>query len=228
MKPRVLFFSAAEISIPCLEALQKRSDVDFVGIVTQPERARGRGQQIRLNPIGLWAEQHGIPFFQAEAMDDTAYEWLVAKQPDVIFVMAFGHILSERFLTLPPLGMWNFHTSLLPKYRGASPIQTVILNGEAFSGVTLMSMVKKMDAGAWLAQKRIALDADETTPSLTEKMSQASAELLQENLPALLHRNYTLTEQNPEEVTFCTKYTKTDGIFRFIISLPRWRKRFRC
>jgi methionyl-tRNA formyltransferase len=215
MKPRVLFFSAAEISIPCLEVLKRRDEVDFVGIITQPERARGRGQQIRLNPIGLWAEQQGIPFFQAEKMDNSAYEWLSAKQPDLIFVMAFGHILSERFLTLPPLGMWNFHTSLLPKYRGASPIQTAILNGEAFSGVTLMSVVKKMDAGAWLAQKKIALDASETTPSLTEKMAKASAELLEENLPALLARNYTLTEQNPIEVTFCSKYTKADGELDF-------------
>ena len=215
MKPRVLFFSAAEISIPCLEVLKRNHDVNFAGIVTQPERARGRGQQTRLNPIGLWAEQQSIPFFQAEKMDDVAYEWLVSKQPDLIFVMAFGHILSERFLTLPPLGMWNFHTSLLPKYRGASPIQTAILNGEAFSGVTLMSMVKQMDAGAWLTQKKIALGNDETTPSLTEKMAKVSAGLLEENLPSLLNRNYTLTEQNPSEVMFCSKYTKADGELDF-------------
>ena len=129
--------------------------------------------------------------------------------------MAFGHILSERFLALPPLGMWNFHTSLLPKYRGASPIQTAILNGEAFSGVTLMSMVKQMDAGAWLAQKKIALGNDETTLSLTTKMAKASAELLEGSLPSLLNRNYTLTEQNPSEVTFCSKYTKADGELDF-------------
>ena len=215
MKPRALFFSAAEISIPCLDVLKNSNEVDLVGIVTQPERARGRGQQVCLNPIGLWAEQHGIPFFQSENMDDSAYEWLVSKQPDIIFVMAFGHILSERFLALPSLGMWNFHTSLLPKYRGASPIQTAILKGEAFSGVTLMSMVKEMDAGAWLAQKRITLEVDETTPSLTSKMAQASAELLEEKLPNLLQQHYTLTDQNPDEVTFCSKYTKADGELDF-------------
>lgn len=215
MKPRILFFSAAEISIPCLEVLEKDNRVDLVGIVTQPERARGRGQQIRLNPIGLWAEQYSVPFFQAEKMDDAAYEWLRSMRPDLIFVMAFGHILGKRFLDLPPLGMWNFHTSLLPKYRGASPIQTAILNGESCSGVTLMSMVKKMDAGAWLAQKKVHLADDETTPSLTKKMAETSAKLLAESLPTLLNRNYALTEQNPSEVTFCSKYTKTDGELDF-------------
>lgn len=216
MKPRVLFFSASEISIPCLEVLRRSGDIDFVGIVTQPERARGRGQQVYLNPIGLWAEQREIPFFQAEKMDDVAYEWLSSKQPDLIFVMAFGHILRERFLTLPTLGMWNFHTSLLPKYRGASPIQTAILNGESVSGVTLMSMVKDLDAGAWLAQKKIDLDPHETTPSLTEKMAKASAELLVENLPVLLNQNYTLVEQNSLDVIFCSKYTKADGELDFL------------
>ena len=215
MKPNVLFFSAAEISIPCLDVLRQNDAINFAGIVTQPERARGRGQQVRLNPIGLWAKEHSVPFFQAEKMDDIAYEWLKAKNPDLIFVMAFGHILKERFLALPSLGMWNFHTSLLPKYRGASPIQTAILQGEHFSGVTLMSMVKAMDAGAWLAQKKIPLESQETALSLSQKMAKASATLLEEKLPILLKQDYVLTEQKQDEVTFCSKYTKADGELDF-------------
>jgi methionyl-tRNA formyltransferase len=215
MKPNVLFFSAAEISIPCLDVLRQNDAINFAGIVTQPERARGRGQQVRLNPIGLWAKEHSVSFFQAEKMDDIAYEWLKAKNPDLIFVMAFGHILKEHFLALPSLGMWNFHTSLLPKYRGASPIQTAILQGEHFSGVTLMSMVKAMDAGAWLAQKKIPLENQETTLSLSQKMAKASAALLEEKLPILLKQDYVLTEQKQDEVTFCSKYTKADGELDF-------------
>lgn len=228
MKPRVLFFSAAEISISCLEVLKATDYVDFVGIVTQPERARGRGQQVQLNPIGLWAEQHEIPFFQAEKMDDATYDWLSAQQPDLIFVMAFGHILKPHFLALPSMGMWNFHTSLLPKYRGASPIQTAILNGEPFSGVTLMSMAEKMDAGPWLAQKKVTLEPQETTLTLTQKMAQTSAELLEENLAVLLNRNYTLTKQNPDEVTFCFKYTKADGALDFSKSAETLERQIRA
>ena len=134
MKPRIVFFSADEISIPCLEFLYNDPSITFCGIVTQPSRAKGRGKVLSLNPIAEWAQTHGLPFYQAETMDEAAFEWLKQIQPHLVFVMAFGHILKKRFLELPPLGMWNIHVSLLPRYRGASPVQAALLNGAAETG----------------------------------------------------------------------------------------------
>ena len=119
MKPRVIFCSADEISKPCLEFLHNEPSVTLCGIITQPQRAKGRGQILSLNPIAAWAQMHALPFYQTETMDEAAFDWLKQMQPHLVLVMAFGHILKKRFLELPKLGMWNLHVSLLPKYRGA-------------------------------------------------------------------------------------------------------------
>ena len=228
MTPRVVFFSAAEISIPCLEYLKCCPDITFAGIVTQPGRAKGRGHKVSLNPVGLWAENHSIPFYQAEKMDVDAFAWLKTIQPDLIFVMAFGHILKKNFLDMPPLGMWNFHTSLLPKYRGASPIQSAILVGDSYSGVTLMSMVEKMDAGPWLAQKQVSIAEDETGITLTQKMAQTSAELLQSSLPKILTKDYTLIHQNNTAASYCSKFSKTDGLLDFNLPAALLERKIRA
>ena len=215
MKPRLAFLSAAEIAIPCLEFLRNDPTVTLCGIITQPERARGRGQTVSLNPIGAWAQMHDLPFYQAETMDDRAYDWLKQMQPDLILVMAFGHILEKRFLELPPLGMWNLHVSLLPKYRGASPIQTALLNGDTETGVTLMSMVEAMDAGSWLSQQMVTIASTDTAVTLKEKLARTSATLLRSSLPKLLSGNYTLTPQNESNVSYCKKIAKSDGCLDF-------------
>lgn len=215
MKPRVIFFSADEISKPCLEFLHNEPSVTLCGIVTQPQRAKGRGQTLSLNPIAQWAQTHALPFYQAETMDDVAFDWLKQMQPHLVLVMAFGHILKKRFLELPKLGMWNLHVSLLPKYRGASPVQAALLNGDAETGVTLMSMVEAMDAGSWLAQQTTAIAPDDTAVTLREKLAQASATLLRTSLPTLLSKNYVLTSQNETDATYCKKLSKADGRLDF-------------
>ncbi len=215
MKPRVIFFSADEISKPCLEFLRTEPSIAFCGIVTQPQRAKGRGQTVSLNPIAQWAQTHALPFYQAETMNDAAFDWLKQIQPHLVLVMAFGHILKKRFLELPKLGMWNLHVSLLPKYRGASPVQAALLNGDAETGVTLMSMVEVMDAGAWTAQQKTAIAPDDTAVTLREKLAQASAALLRTSLPALLSETYVLTPQNEADATYCKKLSKADGYLDF-------------
>lgn len=215
MKPRVIFFSADEISKPCLEFLHNEPSVTLCGIVTQPQRAKGRGQTLSLNPIAQWAQTHALPFYQAETMDDVAFDWLKQMQPHLVLVMAFGHILKKRFLELPKLGMWNLHVSLLPKYRGASPVQAALLNGDAETGVTLMSMVEAMDAGPWLAQQTTAIAPDDTAVTLREKLEQASAALLHSSLPKLLSRDYVLIPQNEADATYCKKLSKADGYLDF-------------
>ena len=119
MKPKIIFFSAGEIALPCLDYLLNHAAVELVGVVTQPERPKGRGQKVSLNPIAQWAENNAISYYQAEKMDDSILDWLRAKKPDLGLTMAFGHFLKSVFLELPPLGMWNLHTSLLPKFQTA-------------------------------------------------------------------------------------------------------------
>lgn len=215
MKPRIIFFSAGEIALPCLDYLLRNTAVELVGIVTQPERPKGRGQKVSLNPIAQWAENNTIPYCQAEKMDDSVLNWLKEKQPDLGLTMAFGHFLKSAFLELPPLGMWNLHTSLLPKYRGASPITSCLLDGANETGVSLMAMVTKLDAGPWIAQEKVTIANDETSSTLTKKLAQASAYLLEAALPSLLDKTYTLHEQNEAEVTFTHKFSKTDGLLDF-------------
>lgn len=215
MKPRLVFFSADEISIPCLEFLRTEPSITFCGIVTQPQRVKGRGQTLSLNPIGAWAQAHHLPFYQADTMDDTAFDWLKKMQSHLVLVMAFGHILKKRFLEFPTLGMWNLHVSLLPKYRGASPVQATLLSGDTETGVTLMSMVEAMDAGPWLAQQKTAIAPEDTAVTLRKKLAQASVTLLRTSLPTLLSKNYVLTPQNEAEATYCKKLSKQDGCLDF-------------
>ena len=215
MKPRIVFFSADEISIPCLEFLYHEPTITFCGIITQPSRAKGRGQTLSLNPIAEWAQTHALPFYKAETMNDAAFDWLKQMQPHLVLVMAFGHILKKRFLELPKLGMWNLHVSLLPKYRGASPVQAALLNGDAETGVTLMSMVEAMDAGPWLAQQKTAIAPEDTAVTLREKLAQVSAVLLRTSLPTLLSENYVLTLQNEADATYCKKLARADGCLDF-------------
>ena len=215
MKPRLVFFSADAISKPCLEFLHNEPSITFCGIVTQPQRAKGRGQTLSLNPIAEWAQTHDLPFYQAETMDEAAFDWLKQIQPHLVLVMAFGHILKKRFLELPKLDMWNLHVSLLPKYRGASPVQAALLNGDAETGVTLMSMTEAMDAGPWLAQQKTATAPDDTAVTLREKLAQKSVILLRTSLPKLLSRDYVLTPQNEADATYCKKLSKADGCLDF-------------
>lgn len=212
---RVVFFAASEIAVPCLEKLLVLPQAKLVGVVTQPSRARGRGQKMSLNPIANWAQEHAIPFFQAEKMDEEAYLWIKNLGADLALVMAFGHLLKPRFLELFSGRFWNFHTSLLPKYRGASPIQTCILNGEKETGVSLMRIVEKMDAGPYLAQANLFLDDSETTQTLTQKLAQLSAQLLADNFVQLSLNEPNVHEQDDQLATFTRKFTKEDGLLDF-------------
>ena len=227
-KIKSIFFAASEIAIPCLEQLIAIEQNQLVGIVTQPGRAKGRGQKYSLNPIAEWAERHHIPYFPAQTMDDEAYAWLQNKQADLMFVMSFGRILKRRFLDLAALGMWNFHTSLLPKYRGASPIQTCLYEGEAYTGVTLMKMVEALDAGPWIDQAQLAIDKRDTAASLTVKLADLTADVLKKNFDALVHGRYQLHTQDEGAVTLTHKFCKADGLLDFNAAADQLERRIRA
>lgn len=212
--PRIVFCASSDITFPCLDYLQSNPAVHLCGILTQPSRAKGRGQVVSLNVVGQWAQQHSIPFYPADRMDEATLQWVSDLSPDAVLVMAFGHILPQRFLSIPPLGTWNLHVSLLPKYRGASPIQTALLNGDRETGVTFMRLVPKLDAGPYLLQETVSIEPQDTSITLGEKLAHKSAEILAKALPKL-SPSVDCIPQVDGQATFCKKISKADGALDF-------------
>ena len=171
-----------EFAVPSLEALLK-SDDRVVGIVTQPDRPRGRGQRLSPSPVKVIAQREQIPVLQPSKMKDPSFmAELSGWKPDVIAVAAFGRILPLAILSLPPRGCINVHGSLLPKYRGAGPIQWALINGETETGITTMLMDEGMDTGAILLQATMAIGSDDTAGSLSTRLADLGGRLLVETL----------------------------------------------
>lgn len=186
-----------------------------VAVFTQPDRAAGRGQKIVANEIKTWALDRGLPVFQPEKLTEETRAQLAALQSDVALVMAYGHILRDEFIATPRLGTLNLHTSLLPKYRGASPIQTAIASGERETGVTLMRIVRQLDAGPVADAERIPIAALDTALDLEAKLGAGCVPLLARALPRLREGVLPFHPQDERAATFCRKLTKEDGALDF-------------
>lgn len=208
--PRVVFMGSPSFAVPALEALAGAYPV--VGVVTQPDRPAGRGSRLRPPPVKVTAERLGLPVFQPERVAaPDALEYLRAWAPDVVIVAAFGQILPPELLSLPPYGCLNLHASLLPRWRGASPVAAAILAGDAVTGVTLMQMDEGVDTGPILARREEPIRPDDTTGRLTERLSRAAADLLMEVLPGYLAGEVKPVPQPEEGVTYCRPLKKADG-----------------
>ena len=214
---RLVFMGSDAIALPALNWLagEGRGVASVVGVFTQPDRAFGRGQQVQPNAIKLWALAHGVPVWQPTKVDADACAQLAAVQPDVTLVMAYGHLLRQEFIDAPRLGTLNLHTSLLPKLRGASPIQTAIATGERETGVTLMRMVLRLDAGPVGDVQRVPIDPLDTATEVEAKLAQACVPLLARALPQLETGALVFTPQNESQVTFCRRHVKDDGVLDF-------------
>jgi len=184
-------------------------------VFTQPDRAVGRGQKITPNAIKAWALARGLPVHQPEKLHDEARAQLAAHGADVALVMAYGHILRDDFIATPRLGTLNLHTSLLPKYRGASPIQTAIACGERETGVTLMRIVKKLDAGPVGDVERVPIERLDTALDVEAKLAAACVPLLARALPRLGAGSLGFVAQDDHAATYCRKLTKEDGVLDF-------------
>lgn len=194
-----------------LEALLNGPD-PVVGIVTQPDRPAGRGQERSPSPVRRTAEKHGISVVAPQKMRDPDFlATLRGWAPRLIVVVAYGRILPSAILELPPRGCLNVHYSLLPKYRGAAPVAWAILNGEQKSGISTMLLVEKMDAGPVLLQEEIAIAPDETTPSLESKLVPIGARLLPETIRRLKEGSIGPKEQNEAEASYAPMLRKEDG-----------------
>jgi methionyl-tRNA formyltransferase len=193
-----------------LRALDEHYTV--VGVVTQPDQPAGRGRHVTASPVKEVALMLGLPLFQPDTLrPPEAVAHLAGWNPDVIVVAAFGQILREAALALPPHGCLNVHASLLPLYRGAAPISAAILAGEEVTGVTLMRMDKGMDTGPILAQAELPILGDDTTASLTARLSELGAELLIKTLPGWLAGEIEARPQDGSRATYCRPLKKEDG-----------------
>jgi methionyl-tRNA formyltransferase len=208
---RIVFMGTPEFAVPSLEALLK-SDDQVVGIVTQPDRPKGRGQTLTPSPVKLIAQRERIPFLQPTRMKDPEFlAALAAWKPDLIAVAAFGRILPPSILTLPPQGCINVHGSLLPKYRGAGPIQWAIMNGETETGITTMLMDEGMDTGAMLLQEKLSIEPEDTAGSLSPRLAALGGRLLVATLAQLKAGALVPRPQDHNRATMAPLLKKEDG-----------------
>jgi methionyl-tRNA formyltransferase len=210
----VVFMGSPDFSLPSLRTLSKVYDV--VGVVTQPDRASGRGRELKAPPVKTLALELDIPVLQPEKLrQPEAMDQLRLWNPDLIVVAAFGQILRKDVLDLPRYGCINVHASLLPRWRGAAPINAAILHGDELTGVTIMVMDVGLDTGPMLSKRSIRLTRDETAGSAFEKLSQLGADLLIETLPDYLSGKLMPIPQPDEGVTYAPMIKKEDGRLDF-------------
>lgn len=208
----IVFMGTPQTAAATLAELVKGPD-PVVGVVTQPDRPSGRGQQSAPSPVRRLAEELSIPLIAPEKIRTAEFlETLRRWRPQIIVVVAYGRILPRAVLDVAPYGCVNVHYSLLPKYRGAAPAAWTIINGESEGGVTTMRLVEKMDAGAIYLQEAIPLAADETSGSLQAKLTPIGARLLLETLRRLKEGSLTPTEQDESSATLAPILKKEDGL----------------
>ncbi len=198
---RIVFFGTPAFAVGILKMLLDEKYI-VVAAVSQPDRPVGRKHKIEKTPVKVLCEEYGIPCLQMDHLKDEV-DQVLAYEPDVIVTCAYGQIVPSSILDYPRLGCINIHPSLLPKYRGGAPMHFAILNGDAVTGVSLMEMTAKMDAGKVYAQVELPIGKDETEAELEPRLLEASIGLLRENLPLYLDGKLPGVEQDETRVTFC-------------------------
>ena len=210
-----------ELAAVCLDALLRAPDQTVVGVVTQPDRPKGRDLKLTPSPVKELAIRHRLPVLQPEkAREANFIHELAAWEPDLIAVAAFGQILPQPVLDLPRFGCLNVHTSLLPKYRGAAPIQSAILNGDVETGVTIMKMDTGLDTGAILTFERTTIDAADNAQTLHDRLARIGATLLVRTIPEYVAGLITPQPQPAEGVTYAAKIRKQDGAMDWTLPAP--------
>jgi methionyl-tRNA formyltransferase len=209
---RVLFIGTGEIGVPVLHGLLKANEHELVGVVTQPDKPVGRAQRIEAPPIKAALVGHTLPIFQPERIKrEEAVREIRQLAPDVIVVMAYGQILPRSVLEIPRVACLNLHASLLPRHRGAAPIQAAILAGDHESGMTVMYMDEGLDTGDVLLQSRLEIAPAETGGSLHDRLAEIAPDALREALVQLRRGSAPRVPQNSAEATYAPKLQREDG-----------------
>lgn len=214
---RTVFFGTPDIAVPSLQAIEALHTV--TAVVCQPDRPQGRSSKLVPPPVKVAAEKLGIPVHQPTRLNDGEFEaWLRSQAPEVCTIAAYGRLLKQPLLDIPPHGWLNMHPSLLPKYRGPSPIQSAILNGDVETGVSIMRLVLETDAGDVLLQERVAIGENETAVELAQRLGILGAELMFKSLRLVAEGTATFTPQDPAGVVECRMFEKNDGRIRWSAS----------
>lgn len=211
---KLYFFGTPDFAIPSLKVLSIDPSFKILGVVTQPDRP-GDKNKITKPPVKELAETLNLPILQPEKIDKTLIEEIKASKPDAIVVVAYGELIPKELLEIPKYGCINIHPSLLPKYRGASPIQEALLNGDETTGVAFMKLDKDLDHGDIFLIKRVEIDKTDNFESLSKKLSAVAALLLPLVLKDIENEIFPPIPQNHKNATFCSKIDKKDGELNF-------------
>jgi methionyl-tRNA formyltransferase len=204
------FLGTPDVASRTLEILFENGYIPTV-IVTSPDARSGRGMHMTPSPVSLWAEAHHIECLKPEKITAEFIEDFKKYNLDVSIVVAYGKILPEKLITVPPLGTLNIHYSLLPLYRGASPLEEALLHGDTVTGVSIQQMRFKLDSGPVLSEKKIEIGADEKKQSLRNRLIQLGAKTLVDILPDIINGTVNPVEQDESHASYCTKIKKEDG-----------------
>lgn len=208
---KIVFMGTPDFAVGTLDAIVEAGH-QVTAVVTQPDKPKGRGKETQMTPVKRCAFSHGIPVFQpVKIKEPEAVEQLRSYEADIFVVAAFGQILSEEILSMPKYGCVNIHASLLPKYRGAGPIQWSIINGEKITGVTIMRMEKGLDTGDMLFRREVEIAPDETADTLHDKLAAAGAKLIVEALPKIEAGEVMPEKQRDEDSSYAKMLTKDMG-----------------
>jgi methionyl-tRNA formyltransferase len=225
---RIVFMGTPEFSVPALESLAK-SEYRVVGVYTQPDRPTGRGRTLEQSPVKKIALEYGLEVFQpVKLRNSEEIQRLAALKPDLILVSAFGQILPQSILDIPRFGCLNIHPSLLPRYRGATPIPSAILGGDKETGVTIMLMDTGMDTGPIVSQIIVGIEPQDTTESLSNRLALAGVRLLAETLPLWFDRSLKPQPQDGSKATYTAPITKEDGVINWQMTAEEISRRVRA
>lgn len=217
MKIKIIFFGTPIIAKRVLETLIKDDAFEVLGVVTKADKPVGRKQIITSSPVKTLANEHGIKIFQPESLKkaDSEYEIIKKLKPDYFIVLAYGEILPKKWLEIPEKKPVNIHGSLLPKYRGASPLHETLLHGDSETGITIQEMAEKMDSGDIMSAETIKIEDTETITELFEKATETASKLITETIKRDFENKITPIKQDENDATYCKKITKTDGFVLF-------------
>lgn len=224
MPIKIVFMGSPDFALPSLQALAKHHQV--VGVITQPDKPSGRGRELKSPPVKILAQELNIPIIQPEKLRDTTQ--LEILKPDLIVVAAFGQILKKNILDFPKFGCLNVHASLLPRWRGAAPINAAILAGDDETGITIMKMDIGLDTGDMLTKKSMRLTPDMTAGSAFQTLATLGAELLIETIPDYVNGKIIPQPQNNDLATYAPMLKKEDGKLNFNDSVHELERRIRA
>jgi methionyl-tRNA formyltransferase len=210
IKLRTIFMGTSEFAAEILESLVN-AGYNIISVYTQLDKKAGRDQEVKSSAVKIFSEKNKIKVYQPEKLDSVTEKEIADQKPDIIILAAYGKIIPKSILDIPGFGALNIHTSLLPKYRGPSPIQNALLNGEKETGVTIIMMDEKIDTGDILSQEQAEIGKDENTAELSKKLAVTASKLLLETLPLWVEKKIKPQKQDNSKATLCQLIEKSDG-----------------